>query len=60
LGELIKKFDSIHALYLRLIANTPAVSKQKGGSISTEDPTFLNKEFEDLINAGDISAFQKG
>jgi FkbM family methyltransferase len=60
LGELIKKFDSIHALYLRLIADTPAVSKQKGGSISTEDPTFLNKEFEDLINAGGISAFQKG
>jgi hypothetical protein len=60
LGEFIKKFNLIHALYLKMIANTSAASPQQGGSISTEDPTFLNTKFEHLVNAGEITAFQKG
>lgn len=60
IGDFIKKNDLIHNLYLKRIAKTPAATKHHEGSISTEDPTFLNKDFEQLVNLGEITAFQKG
>jgi FkbM family methyltransferase len=60
LGELIKKNDLVHHLYIKLVSSISAAQNDNEGFISTEDPTFINKEFEHLINSGEITAFQKG
>lgn len=60
IGEIIKRSNKIHGMYLKVFHKAKPVQSGKELTISTEDPTFVNAKFQILVNQGLITAFQKG
>lgn len=60
IGQIIKRSDKIHGLFLKVFHKAKPVQSGKELTISTEDPTFVNVRFQILVNQGLITAYQKG
>lgn len=61
-GNALSRFNWVHILYSSMKRNGKLRGMAKSGqrSIQVEDPTYINSRYLDVIESGEVTAFQEG